>query len=222
MITKPKGLRKLFSYLYEYDIRHFKGEYNNDLTLSFYKNRWKLSTKNAVYSFEDLYTVYLAAFELLGFKTKKINNTLCLGFGLGSIPIILNQKYNVQNFIGIENDIEIIKLFNELYTERDLGKLKLIHSDAHSFVEKYDNENFDLITLDIFVDTKIPSQFEDIAFIKKLRSMLSADGILLFNRLTTPKEKSKTISYYKNIFRKVFTDSKALVINQNLMLCGFN
>ncbi|MEL6987810.1 MAG: hypothetical protein AAGK97_08260, partial [Bacteroidota bacterium] len=86
MIPKWK---KYLSYFIELHIESAPGEINPHLYVSLKNGRLQLSTANAVYSHEELYLNFKQAFDKLKFEKLEGKNVLILGFGLGSIPIII-------------------------------------------------------------------------------------------------------------------------------------
>lgn len=54
-----------------------------------------MCTAHAVYSYEDRYDNFVRAFKKAKLHDRKIDNVLILGFGLGSIPIILENKATI-------------------------------------------------------------------------------------------------------------------------------
>ena len=102
--------KRLVSYFFEIHIESTSSEFNPHLYVSLYKGRYQLSTANAIYSFEDLYDNFSEAFEEIDLDRLAIQNVLILGFGLGSIPILLEQHFNKEyHYTGIEID-EIVRI----------------------------------------------------------------------------------------------------------------
>ena len=112
-MKQPKW-KRLLSYLFEIHIESTSSDYNPHLYVSLQKGRYQLSTANAIYSFEDLYDNFSDAFKEIDLDQLNVQNVLILGFGLGSIPIILEQKFNKKYFYtGVEIDEEVLYLANK-------------------------------------------------------------------------------------------------------------
>ncbi|MCQ2802709.1 MAG: methyltransferase, partial [Bacilli bacterium] len=85
---------------------------------------------------------------------KPINNAkgniLILGLGLGYFAYMASQKEEVKQITIIENDADIIKLFNEnlLPQFKNKHKIKIICDDAFSYLKK--NNNYDYVFADLW------------------------------------------------------------------------
>ncbi|NJK83808.1 MAG: hypothetical protein HC912_08335, partial [Saprospiraceae bacterium] len=143
------------SHFMELHIESAPSEVNPHLYVSLKKGRLQLSAAKAVYSFEDLYTNFGKAFEQI-----QLNNTnqqvLILGFGLGSIPLILEQKLGKSyTYTAVELDESVLYLANKYALPHLESPIQLICADALSFVMQCETQ-FDLICMDIFLDDLIP------------------------------------------------------------------
>lgn len=54
------------------------------------------------------------------------------------------------------------------------------------------SQQFDLITVDLFIDKNVPRQFHSETFLYQLKNSLSANGILLFSRLSEKAAQKNT------------------------------
>lgn len=179
---RPDIFKKYCSYLFAIRQEKFESAVNGTLEVLLFKGRYQLVTKNAIYSFEDLYTSYGHALNAIRYTNVK--NILVLGLGLGSIPIMLQKKLgDTISITSVELDPEIIRCAKKYYpSATDYDKLNIIQSDALQYVMQT-KEKFDLITVDLFVDTYVPEQFFTLEFLQKLKSIISPNGNLLFSRL---------------------------------------
>ena len=91
-------LKKALSYLFEIRLETTKSSFNPYLEVSISQGRIKLNTRLATYSFEDHYTAFVKAFERLQLKKDVPYRVLVLGYGLGSIPIILKKKFPINAY----------------------------------------------------------------------------------------------------------------------------
>ena len=218
-VMKQPFWKRILSYLFEIHIESTSSEYNPQLHVSLNNGRYQLSTANAIYSFEDLYDNFLNAFRIIDLDRLNIQNVLVLGFGLGSIPIILEQNFGKKYYYtGIEIDEEVLYLANKYAMPQIASGVELICADAAAFVE-LSTLKYDMIAVDLFQDDVIPSQFEAISFLENLKNLLNPKGILLYNRLaynTGDKKESKW--FYHNFFKKVFNEGTFIEVSDNWML----
>ena len=151
-----------------------------------------------------------------------IKSVLILGYGLGSIPTIIEKTYHKSyKFTAIEIDPEIIRLALK-YTMPELkSSVDLIESDAYTYM-KYEDAKYDLICFDIFVNDVIPAKFLTDTFASKLKERLTDPGVLIINMLYhTDEDRVKTNEYVNTIFCKVFEHHKTVFIRNNLMIFGW-
>ena len=218
-VMKQPLWKRLLSHLFEIHIESSTSEHNPHLHVSLRNGRYQLSTANAIYSFEDLYDNFLDAFRKIDLDRFAINNVLILGFGLGSIPIILEQTFEKKyHYTGIEIDEEVLYLANKYALPEIDSGIELICANAIDFV-KLSTIKYDMIAVDLFQDDIIPQQFEEIEFLENLKKLLTADGILLYNRLAYNEEDIKNSKhFYRNAFQVVFEKGTYLKVNDNWML----
>ena len=206
------------SYLKEVVIEQAQSIYNEELTVSLVKGQYQLSTREAIYSYGLRYDNYFSAFKQLNIQ--QIGpEALILGLGLGSIPYMLEESFEVDfRYTAVEIDEAIIYLASK-YVLHDLdSEVSTIHADAINYIAQNETK-YDFIAMDIFVSDYIPDIFETRAFLEQLRDTLSPTGLLLFNRLYYfERDKVKTARYFTEIFMQVFPDGTRLDINGNWIL----
>ncbi len=211
--------KRWLSYIAEIHLESASSEHNPHMYVSLRNGRYQLSTAHAVYSYGDLYTNFDRAFKKMNLDRLPGKEVLILGFGLGSIPIILEQKYNRHyHYTAIEIDEVVLDLSNR-YTLEDLeANIELICADAHAFVMQTE-EKYDLICMDIFLDDEVPETFESPAFLEALRDLLSPGGVLLYNRLAAKsKDVERTRAFFDLQFLPVFPQGAWLDVGGNWIL----
>lgn len=209
--------KKWASYLTEIVLEHTSSDYNEVLTVSLVKGRLQLSTEEAIYSYADKYDNFRVTFEKI--KLPEKSHVLLLGFGLGSIPFMLEKIFGrTYSYTGVEIDETVIHLASK-YVLWDLkSDIELHQADAVYFVAQ-DPNKYDLIAVDLFISEKIPEVFEEIDFLESVNENLTSNGVLLFNRLAkTEKELATTKRYYGEVFCKVFPSATFVEIQGNHVL----
>lgn len=211
--------KKWLSYIYEVHIESAPSELNPHLYVSLRSGRLQLCTANAVYSHADLYGNFRKAFEHLNWDHFKGNEVLILGFGLGSIPFMLETIFKKAfRYTAVELDENVMYLAQK-YVLPDLKSNFTFHlMNAEHFVYSNDKK-WDLICMDVFVDDKIPDEMQSIEFCQALEQSLASEGILIYNRLSRNKADLKdTDQYFKETFLKVFPNGSYLDVQGNWML----
>lgn len=211
------------SYFFEWHIESAPSPINPHLYVSLSRGRYQLSTANAIYSYSDLYSNFRRTFARIPLDDLPVQNVLILGFGLGSIPTILEKRHQKNyHYTAIEIDESVIYLANK-YTLPELNSsIELIAADAEVFVQVC-QEQFDLICMDVFLDDVIPSVFQSITFLENVNRLLKPDGLLLYNCLAAlRKDLQSTRYFYENSFKSVFPEATYLDVEGNWMLMNRN
>lgn len=213
-----KNWKKILSYLFEIHLETTSSEYHEALHVSYSRGRYQLSTENAIYSFGDLYTNYFRAFEAIDLDNRKVEKVLILGFGLGSIPMMLEQHFDKKyKFTAVEIDEEILYLAHKYVTHELTSPIETICTDAAFFVQQCE-EVFDIVCVDLFLDDIIPDNFQKQAFLQHIKKLIAPKGILLYNRLALSNDdKAKNITFMNNEFLPIFPKGRYLDVDGNWM-----
>jgi len=209
--------KKYLSYLFEFHIESAPSEINPHLYVSLSRGRYQLSTANAIYSFADLYDNFTLTFQQIHLRdtTKEV---LILGFGLGSIPYMLEKKFDKDyHYTAVEIDENVLYLANKYTLPELTSSITMMPADAFAFVH-YCHDKFDLICMDVFLDDVVPENFETDHYLEQLASLLNPNGILLFNKLAANKKDKKQAAQFLEVFKKVFPKGDYLDVNGNWML----
>lgn len=216
---KPSLITKILSYVTDIHLESLQSDQNEQLDVFLSQGRYQLCTKNAIYSYADKYDNFKECFDLIQPSKPAIKNVLILGFGLGSIPYMLEKKFHkVYAYTGVELDESVIYLASKYVLNELNSEIQMIHADAQIYVNQC-FETFDMICIDIFIDDKIPEIFLKFDFLETVQSLLNPGGLLIFNHLSFFKsDKEKASTYYHDVFSKVFPNSYALQVSKNMML----
>lgn len=216
-MTQP-WWKQWLSYFIEFHIESTSSEYNEELNVSFSKNRYQLYTQNAIYSFGDLYDNFKESFQQIKLPPDGAS-VLVLGLGLGSVPLILekNNKKAYQ-YTAVEIDEAVIGLTTKYTLPQLQSSMQMNCADAYLWVKSC-TEKYDLIAVDLFLDDVIPAKFEQQDFLFECRHLLKDNGILLYNRLAfTEGDIKSSKQFFKNIFHPVFEQACHMDVHRNWML----
>jgi spermidine synthase len=216
---RPPKWKQWLSHLIELHIESASSDHNPHLYVSLNKGRYQLCTANAIYSFEDRYSNYRKAFTRVDLDRLPGKEVLILGFGLGSIPIMLEKIFDRDlHYTAVEIDEAVIDLASKYALPEIDSSVELICTDALIYVAQQP-ARFDMICVDIFLDDVVPDVFEQEAFLLGLKNMLNPDGLLLYNRLAaTEEDKSKSEEFYVQNFLPVFPLGAYIDVGGNYML----
>ncbi len=216
---KQSFWRRLKSYIIDVPIETVESGYNPYLNVILKRGQYQLLTENAIYSYGELYDNFSKAFKRIDLDRLKIENVLILGFGLGSIPLMLETLFHKKyHYTAVEIDPEVLRLANK-YTVANLTSPVEFHlSDAATYAA-FSEEKFDMICMDVFLDDMVPTELEQEEFLQDLKKMLAPNGILLFNKLAHyQKDKNIAQSFYQNHFKRIFTEGVYLDVQGNYIL----
>ena len=226
--------QKILSYIIEVELERVESEHGHDLSLCLSDGRFQLNAKRAIYSWEDKYDNFYKAFQHL-FQQKiissqsenifwrgdKNSSVLILGFGLGSIPQMLEKNFKRSfYYTGVEIDEEIIYLAESYITHQLKSSIQLIQAPAEIFIETT-TEKFDLICVDIFINDKIPAVILSHMFLESVKELLNPNGVVLFNHLANrDQERKNGHTFFKNAFQNIFPNTQLLDVDGNFIFVG--
>ncbi len=183
-------MKKLFSYLWP-STRRFPSEINGTLEVTYVNGKKVLDTENANYSYGSLQKILEIGLTKVDLKC--VDNLLLLGLGGGSIIQSLRETFEYQkNITAVEIDPAIIKLAKDEFGITESEKLQVIEDDAFKFV-KTSKEKFDLVIIDLFIDTNVPPIFYEKEFCENISKLLQKNGSIIFNVGMKTEKDAKTI-----------------------------
>lgn len=192
--------KKLFSYLLPITIFKQKSTVSQTLEVTWTNGKLVLDSKNTNYSYGSLQRILRKGLKIIGFeRIETMNSILVLGVAGGSVIRTLVDEINFKGKItGVDIDQAVIEIANAYFRLNEIPNLEIIIDDAFEFVQKTNNQ-YDLIIIDIFQDTKMPDFLFEILFINRICSLLNPKGFVLFNTmLLNTQQKQLHIDYVKN------------------------
>ena len=104
---------------------------------------------------------------------------LLLGLGGGSVVESLRKDFKFQKSItAIDIDLVIIELAKEEFQLKDDKNLDVFYEDALQFIKR-NRDSFDLIIIDLFIDTQVSDKFLELPIWKYILERKSANGVIL-------------------------------------------
>lgn len=212
---------KLLSYFYPIT-KKIHSDINGVLEITWYNGKKHLDTANANYSYGSLQKIL--KFGLHKLNIDHVKSVLILGLGGGSVIQTLQQDFKYSGTItAIDIDPVIIKIAKEEFGIVEDEQLKLICTDALEYV-KTNDQKFDLLIIDLFIDITIPKQFFNFSFWKDILTACSTNGSILFNASVKPSNNNaindvidflKTHMYNTEVYEKV-NGTNTLIIARGL------
>lgn len=192
---------KLLSYFIPITIHKKKSDYSKSLEVTWNNGELVLDSANTNYSFGSLQRILKKGLKYIGFdRIKKFDNILVLGVAGGSvIKTLVNDVQFKGSITGVEIDKEAIQIAKNYFNIDEIANLILINDNAFEFVLK-NNQKYDLVIIDIFLDTTMPNfLFEDF-FINRITTLLNLNGFILFNTMVLSNKDIERNILYKSKF----------------------
>nr|WP_294862005.1 fused MFS/spermidine synthase [uncultured Fluviicola sp.] len=175
--------KRFLSYLFPVTIEKRTGSYLPIIEVNLRNGKYILDGDSVNYSFGSLHDLFLQTLTQFKIKERPIKNVLILGFGAGSIAQILRKEFQMNCFItGVEVDSVMLELANKYFNLSNYKNIEIVCEDADEFIHQ-DNNMYDLIIVDLFVERRVPKKFMKSEFLYEIKYHLSPNGFLFFNRL---------------------------------------
>lgn len=200
MSYKIPFVYKLLSWIFPFNLEKIASKYSEILEVNLQYGKLVVDSPNANYSYGNLHLIFQKAFQRVNFIKEKHYDVLILGFGAGSIAQILHQELQIEHkVIGVEIDPKMIYIAKKYFSNSFSNNTKIIEKDANAFMMT-NHQKFDLVTIDLFIDLAIPSIFEQLDFIEKVKQTLQPNGILIWNTIAENAQfKENLFSTFKNL-----------------------
>ena len=211
--------KRYLSYLTEMHIESAPSDINPHLYVSMHKGKLQLSTENAIYSYGENYHNFAKTFAQIDLSHLTDEEILILGFGLGSIPILLEKSFNIKaQYTGIELDENVLYLFDKYEGDSIESPIQLICADAKIYAATC-QQRYALICSDIFLDNEIPKSFYEGDYLANVARMMEPKGLLIMNTLAlTEHNQKQSDTYFEQVFKKEFPEAVKLEVHHNYML----
>ncbi len=203
-------LKKLFSYLLPFNIHRQKSSISQTLEVTWTDGELVLDSKNTNYSYGSLQRILRKGLKFIGFeRIKTMNKILVLGVAGGSVIKTLVDEIGFEGKItGVEIDKAIIAIANQYFHLDKIQNLEIIIDDAFEFVLKT-KDKYDLIIIDVFQDSTMPSFLFEKHFTDRLCFLLNSKGFILFNSMVlNDKQKQLNLNFFNAFDPKKYTVTK--------------
>lgn len=209
---------KWLSHLIDVPIVRTSTSQNPELQLALSRGQWKLTTQGAIYSYGIYYSNFRDSFRILHKQLEDAGNCLVLGFGMGSVVLLLEREFKRPwTILAVEHDKTIIELFTKYQQASLESKVSFLELDA-AHLPQSTQDSYDLICVDLFEDQFVPDFAQSTSYLLHLKSMLSVKGTLIFNRLAeNEKDLKQNELFFSRAFSVVFPQAAILKLAANWM-----
>ncbi|MBJ7882091.1 spermidine synthase [Gelidibacter salicanalis] len=214
-------MAKLLSYFYPLT-KKVHSDYSGTLEITWYNGIKHLDSANANYSYGSLQRILKFGLEKINLK--QVNSVLLLGLGGGSVVETLRNDFSyLKTITAVDIDPTVIDLAKNEFNLKEDDQLQIICEDAFLFMQVHKNQ-YDLIIVDLFIDTEVPKAFLSLPFWKQIVDASTSNGVILFNA-SLEKTKSNALNevieflkshkYHTDVFEKV-NNTNTLILSKGL------
>jgi spermidine synthase len=182
--------QKIESIIFPVSVRKSSNALNPVLELFYYRRRYILATKDAVYSDGTEYRPLVKAFDAPVLKPHlgQLKNVLVLGTGLASAVHILYARHHRPHMTLVEIDAAVLEWAREFLPAEARAHVRAEHADAFAFIAA-DANTYDLIIVDIFIGRTVPEKATDPIFLEQCKARLNSEGFLILNYMEARADK---------------------------------
>ncbi|MFD2890704.1 spermidine synthase [Flavobacterium chuncheonense] len=194
-------INQILSYILPIKIFKKPSEYSKNLEVTWNNGQLVLDSENTNYSYGSLQRILRKGLKYIGFeRIKNFESILVLGVAGGSvIKTLVNEVHFTGKITGVEIDENIIEIANTYFQLDTIPNLEIVIEDAFEFILK-SQTTYDLIIIDIFQDTTMPSFLFEKYFINKLNQSVKVNGFILFNTMVLTKKDKERNQVFSNSF----------------------
>lgn len=206
--------KQILSYLHPVWVMGAEDSANNpELELLYYRGRWQLATRDAIYSDGDRYTPLLTAYRALEGQLPAVKKVLVLGAGLGSAVQVMKRKGYSPDFTLVETDETVVKWARALLPPYE-GNVTFLQADAAYYLDT-DTTRYDLLVVDVFIGRVVPDFVTTEAFIQNCRQHVAAGGSFALNYII---HGGKQWEQFRELFQTHFPNNHIITNGINRIL----
>jgi spermidine synthase len=220
-------IKKILSYFIPLKIYQKKSSLSKSIEVTWANGELVLDSANTNYSYGSLQRILRIGLKNIGYNNiTAMDNILVLGVAGGSVIKTLVDEIHFKGQItGVEIDPEMIKVANKFFKLNEIQQLEIVIEDAFEFVLRT-KKKYDLIIIDIFQDTLMPSFLFESHFINRICYLLRSKGFVLFNTMILNenqnlRNKKYVSDFYANQF-KIKTLPRIEVHNELIVIQKFS
>lgn len=182
-------------------LKKVKVDKRRSIKLYLYKRQFKLQYGRVLYSDGTDYFPFRMAFSKMKTRLAESENVLVLGAGIGSVGMMLHDKFPGKqwqmHFVDISKPIletcsSVMDLFPNVNGEYTLA-------DAFEFIQNAATQKYDLVCVDVFNEDKVPEAILSENFVHAVKQVLNDRSSVVMNVMFEDEAQQEH-------FEKVLTD----------------
>lgn len=206
-----------FSYFFPKILAKYSSKFNGEIKVMEFFGKKYLEVANLEQSGPMMEKMYRKMFirYLTHRIIKNAKEVLLMGVGGGTLVKLLNSINPDIKITGIEIDRQMVKA-GEDYLDFDVSEINIIYGNAFQEISKL-QQKYDLIIIDLFCGRLIPEELQNEKFLQQLKSHLTKNGCVIFNRLYFQRYKNEAENFLDKV-KEIFQDVTKEKIFYNLFI----
>jgi spermidine synthase len=117
----------------------------------------------------------------LALSRKPPQRILVVGLGGGSLPVFLHRVYPEVQIDVVEIDPEVVRVAKKYFDVTEDARLRIHVADGRRFIEQSVAASYDIVILDAFGASELPTHLSTLEFLRSVRAVLRPDGVSVSN-----------------------------------------
>ena len=132
----------------------------------------------------------------------RVHSVACIGLGGGSIPKFIRKMLPEINICVVENSQQVINVARQYFflPEND-ERLSVVYADGMTWIDSAGE--YDVIMLDAFDGSGVPTGFTGDGFIRKIKNRLTYQGIYIQNLWSNDPQLKSRIKQIETTFDQI-------------------
>ena len=217
------ALKKVLSWIWPLPVKRVEGKLTAVLEVTYEQGKKVLNAGDVNYSFGALHTVFRIALQKANIIESPPAEVLILGFGAGSIASILVEEFGQHPRItGIEADAVVVQLARQEFNIGRFSELEIENTTAEKFISACPAK-FDLIAVDVFIESRVPESCKSHAFLENLYRCLTKNGRVVFNEMPEAQvlAENEFVARFRNNFDETEIHELHVGGSPNRILIGY-
>lgn len=149
-----------------------------------------------------------------------VHRTLILGLGGGTAANLVRKYWPKSKITGVDVD-EVFVNLGKKYLGLEKVNVEIKIEDGYQFVKRQTRgKKYDLVLIDMYIGYEVPKKFTTKEFVRSIKSLLTEDGVAVFNRLYHGDKTAIAEKFVKKLER-VFSKVNPVYPEANVMfLCS--
>ena len=194
------------SYIYPRHIATVMSPLNGPIEVELYMGKYRTTVFGYWQSGSYAESIITHLLNHVNLYPRQIHSILILGLGCGSMASRLHDTFPKAIITGVEIDKHMITIGKKYFRLHAIDRMVVKIEDAVKFIQTSKTNSYDIIVSDLFIGCDSPIKTRSPVFIRRIKSLLTKQGLYLCNFSENAKHRSQTdavVAIMKTLFSKV-------------------